>query len=80
MHRKVVVKPDMTQFQRKAEKKLVEEKKRRNREAEERKETADWVIYRGRLVKKSAIKTPKATVGTSMTSLLEEFKDAPQSN
>ncbi len=72
MHKKVVVKPNLTQFQREAEKKLVEEKKRRNREAEEKKETADWVIYRGRLVRKSSIKTPKASVGTSMTSLLEE--------
>ncbi len=79
-HKKVVMKPDLTQFQKEAEKKLVEEKKRRNREAEEKKETTDWVIYRGRMVRKSSIKTPKASVGTSMTSLLEEFKDAPQSN
>ncbi len=80
MHKKVVIKPDLTQFQREAERKLVQEKKRRNQEAEKKKEVADWVIYRGRLVKRSTIKAPKATVGTSMTSLLEEFKDAPQSN
>ncbi len=80
MHRKVVVKPDLTQMQREMEKKLVAEKIRRNKEAEQNKEIADWVIYRGRLARRGTLKTRKTSVGTSMTSLLEEFQDAPQEN
>ncbi len=80
MYRKVVVKPDLTQMQREMEKKLVTEKKRRNQEAAQNQETADWVIYRGRLTRRGSLRTPKTSVGTSMSSLLEEFKDAPQEN
>ncbi len=75
--KKIVIKPDLTQMQREAEKKLVEEKKAKNEEAKKKKEEEDWVIYRGRVTRRSQIKSPrKITVSTSTGSLEEEFKEA----
>ncbi len=76
--KKVIIKPDLTPLQRGAEKKLVEEKKARNEEAKNKKEEEDWVIYRGKLTRKSQIKTTKVTVSTSTGSLGEEYTDAGQ--
>ncbi len=77
--KKIIIKPDLTQLQRGAEKKLVEEKKVKNQEAKEKKEEEDWVIYRGRVTRRSQIKSQKkVSVSTSTGSLEEEFKDATQ--
>ncbi len=76
--KKIVIKPDLTQMQREADKRLVEEKKTKNKEAKEKKEEEDWVIYRGKVTRKSQIKPKKATVSTSTGSLEEEYKDASQ--
>ncbi len=75
--RKIVIKPDQTPFQREEEKKLVKEKNDKNQEARSKNETADWIIQRGRVVRRSQT-TRKTTASTSTTSINEEFKDAEE--
>ncbi len=73
--RKIVIKPDQTKFQRDEEKKLVKEKNDRNEEAKSKNETANWIIQKGRVVRRTRT-TPKVTTSTSTTSIDEEFRDA----
>ncbi len=73
--RKIVIKPDQTPFQRDEEKKLVKERNDRNQEAKSKNETADWIIQKGRVVRRSQA-VPKSTKSTSTTTINEEFKDA----
>ncbi len=54
--RKIVIKPDQTQFQRDEEKKLVKEKNARNEQAKSKNITADWIIQRGRVVRRCQTK------------------------
>ncbi len=75
--RKIVIKPDQTPFQREEEKKLVKEKNDRNEESKSKNEMADWIIQRGRVVRRSQT-IRKVTTSTSTTSINEEFKDAQE--
>ncbi len=77
--RRIVIKPDQTQFQRDEEKKLVKEKNERNEEAKSKNETADWIIQKGKVVRRSRT-TPKVTTSTSTTTINEEFRDAVDRN
>ncbi len=75
--RKIVIKPDQTPFQREEEKKLVKEKNDKNEESKSKNETADWIIQRGRVVRRSQT-TRKTTTSTSTTSINEEYRDAEE--
>ncbi len=75
--RKIVIKPDQTPFQREEERKLVKEKNDRNEESRSKNEMADWIIQRGRVVRRSQT-VRKVTTSTSTTSINEEFKDAQE--
>ncbi len=75
--RKILIKPDQTPFQRGEEKKLVKEKNNKNEESKSKNEKADWIIQRGRVVRRSQT-IRKTTTSTSTTSINEEFRDAEE--
>ncbi len=79
--KQMIIKPDLTQMQRGEEKKLIEEKNKKNGEAKEKNEPEDWIIQRWKVVRRKKPREPtKADAKTSTGSLNEEYTKATESN
>ncbi len=79
--KKIIVKPDLTKLQRDEEKKLIEEKNKKNEEAKEKNEPEDWIIQRWKVVRRRKPREPtKADAKTSTESLNEEYTEATEPN